>query len=63
MKNSSDTIRNRTRDLPVYNAVPQPTTPPCAPKIYITILKYPMSVVFLHYIMKTWIALRTTRNM
>jgi len=28
MKNSNDTIGNRTRDLPPCNAVPQPTAPP-----------------------------------
>jgi hypothetical protein len=28
MKNSNDTIGNRTRDLPVCSAVPQPTVPP-----------------------------------
>jgi hypothetical protein len=28
MKNSSDTVGNQTRDLPVYSAVPQPTAPP-----------------------------------
>ena len=28
MKNSSDTIGNRTRDLPVCSAVPQTTVPP-----------------------------------
>ena len=28
MKNSSDTIGNRTRDLPTCSAVPQPTAPP-----------------------------------
>jgi hypothetical protein len=32
MKNSNDTIGNRTRDLPVCSAVPQPTAPPRAPK-------------------------------
>ena len=32
MKNSTDTIGNRTRDLPACSAVPQPTAPPCAPK-------------------------------
>jgi hypothetical protein len=32
MKNSSDTIGNRTPDLPVCSAVPQPTAPPHAPK-------------------------------
>ena len=28
MKNSNDTIGNRTRDLPACSAVPQPTAPP-----------------------------------
>jgi hypothetical protein len=31
MKNSNDTVGNRTRNLPVYSAVPQPTAPPRAP--------------------------------
>jgi hypothetical protein len=31
MKNSSDTIGNRTRDLPGYSALPQPSAPPRAP--------------------------------
>jgi hypothetical protein len=31
IKNSNDTIRNRTRDLPACSAVPQPTEPPRAP--------------------------------
>ena len=31
MKNSSDTIGNRTRDLPACSAVPQSTAPPRAP--------------------------------
>jgi len=30
MKNSNDTIGNRTRDLPVCSAVLQPTAPPLA---------------------------------
>jgi hypothetical protein len=30
-KNSSDTIGNRTRDVPVCSVVPQPTAPPRAP--------------------------------
>jgi hypothetical protein len=30
MKKSSDTIENRSRDLPVCSAVPQPTAPPAA---------------------------------
>ena len=28
MKNSNDTLGNRTRDLPACSAVPQPTAPP-----------------------------------
>ena len=31
MEKSSDTIGNRTRDLPTCSAMPQPTAPPCAP--------------------------------
>jgi hypothetical protein len=31
MKNSSDTIGNRTRDLPACTTVSQPTAPPRAP--------------------------------
>jgi hypothetical protein len=31
MKNSSDTIGNRTHDVPACSAVPQPTAPPLAP--------------------------------
>ena len=31
MKNSSDTLGNRIRDLPACSAVPQPTAPPRAP--------------------------------
>ena len=31
MKNSNDTIGDRTRDLPACSAVPQPTAPPRAP--------------------------------
>ena len=30
MKNSSDTIKKRTRDLPACSAVPQPNAPPRA---------------------------------
>jgi len=32
MKNSSDIIGNRTRDLRTCSPVPQPTVPPCTPK-------------------------------
>jgi hypothetical protein len=35
MKNSSDTIGSRTRDLPACSAVPQPTAPPRPLQIFI----------------------------
>jgi len=35
MKNSNDTIGNRTRDLPASSAVPQPTEPPRATCVYV----------------------------
>ena len=46
MKNSSDTIGNRTRNLPPCTAVPQSTPPPRAPEetnknIYNTIIVIP----------------------
>ena len=34
LKNSSDSIGNRTRDLLVCSAVPQPTAPPRTPSLY-----------------------------
>jgi hypothetical protein len=34
MKNSSDTIGNRTHDLPVCSAVPQQTAPPSDSQLY-----------------------------
>jgi len=36
MKNSNDSIGNRTRDLPACSVVPQPTVPPRAPMFYPT---------------------------
>ena len=35
MKNSNDTIRNRTSDLPTCSAVPQPTALPRAPQVWL----------------------------
>jgi len=37
MKNFSDTIRNRTRDLPACSAVPQPAATPRAPVLTFTL--------------------------
>jgi len=36
IKNSSDTIGNRTHDLPVSSAVPQPTAPQRGPRLFLT---------------------------
>ena len=36
MKNSNDTIGNRTHDLPACSAVPQPTAPPRTPFFKLT---------------------------
>ena len=38
MKDSNDTIGNRTRDLLTCSAVPQPTAPPRSPYIYINMV-------------------------
>ena len=35
MKNYSDTIGNRTRDIPYCSALPQPAAPPRAPYFYV----------------------------
>jgi hypothetical protein len=40
MKNSNDTIGNRTRDLPACSAVSQPTAPPRTPFYTIVSRKY-----------------------
>ena len=40
MKNSSDTIGNRTGDLPVCSEVPQPSAPPRAPILPTCISKF-----------------------
>ena len=37
MKNSNDTTGNRTHDLQVRSAVPQPTASPGAPKVFYTL--------------------------
>jgi hypothetical protein len=70
MKNSNDTIRNRTRDLPACSSVPQP---PLAPNI--TDVKnvkfpcpgpegiWPIIEIILHAVMRVrTVLLITTRN-
>jgi len=45
MKNSSDIIGNRTRDLPACSAVPQPTAPPRAPFLLLVTTVYTIQCV------------------
>ena len=51
MKNSNDTIGNRTRDLPTCSAVPQPAAPPRTP------LLLPLQELFRKGISKCTVAL------
>jgi len=37
MKNPNDPIGNRTRDLQAWSTVPQPTLPPCTPRMALLI--------------------------
>ena len=48
MKNSNDTMGNRTRDLPACSAVPQPTAPPREENCY-TFPKFPKHQLLLLY--------------
>jgi hypothetical protein len=52
IKNYNDTIGNRTRDLPVCSAVPQPTAPPRGP--INGVYHYKIKVLCIIYIM--WLA-------
>ena len=47
MKNSNDTIGNRTRALPACSAVPQPTAPPRAPLLLVPSLTMIRAMVVL----------------
>ena len=44
MKNFSDSMTFRTRDLPACSAVPQPTALPLAPHSYMTAFKLPFNI-------------------
>jgi hypothetical protein len=52
MKDSSDTICNRTRDLPACSAMPQPTAQPRLPKnaYIVLIIKFRVYLVILYFI-------------
>ena len=49
MKNSNDTIGNRTRDLPACSAVPQPTAPPRVTNTFIETQIFKLIPVTLEY--------------
>ena len=46
MKNSNDTIGSRTRNLPAFSAVTQPTAPPRAPILLHLPFRIPNQVMF-----------------
>jgi len=48
MKNSNDTIGNRTRNLPACSAVPQRTAPPRAPPYWGPIHIWRQRTQFIH---------------
>jgi len=47
MKNSNDTIGNRTRDLPACSAVPKPTAPPRASVYLCSVVKHRLTLSML----------------
>ena len=65
-KKSTDTIGNRTRDLPACNAVPQPTAPPRAPprlRIKLKLkLNYITKFLFLYYHTKFFISVNSNSS-
>jgi hypothetical protein len=46
MKNTNETIGNRTRDLPACSSVPQPTAPPRAAPKHVAAVFFNNRVVF-----------------
>jgi len=58
MKNSNDTIGNRTRDLPTCSAVPQPTVPLRAPRLHVKMLTTEKLNIF----KSTWFRAQTVTN-
>jgi len=59
LKNSSDTIGNRTGVLPACNAVPQPTAPPRAPIIKIYNVNIKIIITIKDIGLMQWIGLKT----
>jgi hypothetical protein len=53
VKNSSDNIGNRARDLPACSAVPQPTAPPRTPLLYV--IQFNFSFISVYVLQNTCI--------
>jgi hypothetical protein len=60
MKNYSNTIGNRTRDLPACGVVPQPTVPPRAPLL--TGYPYPLLLLLLLLLLLSTMLTRKVRS-
>jgi len=54
MKNSSDIVGNRTRDLPTFDAMPQPTVPLCTPLVSVNSAKFCSQVTHLASFIALW---------
>ena len=54
MKNSNDTIGNRTRDLLTCSAVPQPTAPPRSPTTFLGCLNFVRSAASTDTVAEAW---------
>jgi len=63
MKNSNDTIPNRTHDLPACSTAPQPTVPPHAPRLGVVLHNYHdyPNMIPLHSLQFSWKHLYSTR--
>jgi hypothetical protein len=61
MKNSNDTIGNRTSDLPVCSAVPQPTAPPRAPGVNMRSMFIAYSIIMPH-VTRTAVAVKKKKR-
>jgi hypothetical protein len=51
MKNTNDTIGNRTRDLPTCSAVPQPTALPRAPAAIVVVVVVVVIKIIIIYVL------------
>jgi len=62
MKNSNDTIGNRTRDLPACSAVPQPTVPPRARCLLVVVVVILVAVLVAAVLVVTIIVIQRNHH-